>query len=143
VPVREFLEDVFEDFKVKAETFQVHCSINTSYQGTLLIDRDRMHRALMNLLNNSLDVLKPGGHIALSSALRDDGRVELRVSDSGPGVPPALRDSLFDFLVTEGKAQGTGLGLYIAKNIVEAHGGTIYLDHEVDKGASFVICLSS
>lgn len=143
VPVREFLEEVFEAFKVKAETFQVHCSIHISHQGTLLIDRDRMHRALMNLLNNSLDVLKPGGHIALSSALREDGRVELRVTDSGPGVPPALRDSLFDFLVTEGKAQGTGLGLYIAKNIVEAHGGTIYLDNKVDKGASFVICLSS
>jgi signal transduction histidine kinase len=97
----------------------------------------------MNLLNNSLDVLKPGGHIALSSDLREDGRVELRVTDTGPGVPPGLRDSLFDFLATEGKAQGTGLGLYIAKNIVEAHGGSIYLDNKVDRGASFVICLSS
>jgi signal transduction histidine kinase len=56
----------------------------------------------MNLLNNSLDVLKSGGHIA--------------------------RSSLFDFLATEGKAQGTGLGLYIAKSIVEAHGGMASCD---------------
>ncbi|WP_141733552.1 sensor histidine kinase [Oligoflexus tunisiensis] len=143
VQAKEFLQEAFDAFKVKAEASQIQCEMRVDYHGTLLIDREKMTRALLNLLNNALDALESGGKISLSCGLRDDGRVELRVSDTGPGVPIGLRDTLFDFLVTEGKEQGTGLGLYIAKNIVEAHGGVIYLDDQVNQGASFVICLSA
>ena len=66
--------------------------------------------------------------------------VELVVEDEGPGVPVAIRDRIFEPFFTT-KTRGTGLGMAISKRIVEAHGGTIELAPEGDRGAVFVIRL--
>lgn len=88
-------------------------------------DRDRLRQVLRNLLANARDALGTGGTLTLR--LRQEGdAVALEVADDGPGVPPGIRDRVFEPFVT-GRKEGTGLGLTISKGTVEAHGGTIAL----------------
>ncbi len=88
-------------------------------------DRDRMRQVLRNLLANARDALGTGGTLTLRLK-EEGGAVLLEVADDGPGVPPAIRDRVFEPFVT-GRKEGTGLGLTISKGAVEAHGGTIAL----------------
>jgi two-component system, NtrC family, sensor kinase len=100
-------------------------------------------QVLLNLLVNAADAVE-------SSTLRTvrvrtwecGGKVHLEVSDSGPGIDPAIRSRLFEpFVTTKGNGRGTGLGLSICKNIVESHGGSISVDSESGKGARFTVTL--
>ena len=98
-------------------------------------------RVIFNLTNNAREVLKAsGGDIAITAAPEGEGWVSIRISDTGPGIPPELSENLFQPFATFGKSKGTGLGLYIAKEIISEHGGTIELD-KTAKGACFVIRL--
>jgi signal transduction histidine kinase len=93
-------------------------------------------RALDNLLQNALAHCPPGGSVTVAIS-SDAQRWRLHVSDSGPGVPEALRAHLFEPFAT-GRADGTGLGLAIAREIVEAHGGRLTLvDSPPGEGAHF------
>src|SRR5204863_283098 len=100
-------------------------------------------QVLLNLLVNAADAVE-------SSTLRTvrvrtwerGGKVHLEVSDSGPGIDPAVRNRLFEaFVTTKQNGRGTGLGLSICKNIVESHGGSISVDSESGNGARFTVTL--
>jgi signal transduction histidine kinase len=104
--------------------------------GTALIDASLIGRALDNLVCNALRHTPPGGRVMLR-AERDGAALCLIVQDTGPGVAPDLRGSLFEPFVT-GRADGTGLGLAIARELVEAHGGRLSLATP-EQGARFVI----
>ncbi len=100
------------------------------------LDADQIRRALDNLLLNAIQNTPAGGVITLSSA-GSNGRLYLRVSDSGPGVPNAIRDRLFEPFVT-GRPDGTGLGLAIVRQIARAHGGDVRLVDGTE-GAAFEV----
>lgn len=104
--------------------------------GTALLDTALIGRALDNLLSNAIRHTPPGGQISLRTECRGVA-LRLVVEDTGPGVAPDLRDTLFEPFVT-GRADGTGLGLAIARELVEAHGGRLSLAAS-DQGARFVI----
>ncbi len=99
------------------------------------VDAEQMGRVLDNLVLNALQHTPPGGTVRLTAA-REAGRLRIVVADTGPGVPPPLRASLFEPFVTS-RAAGTGLGLAIAREIVQAHGGTLELAE--GPGATFQI----
>lgn len=104
----------------------------------VLGDADRLKRAAMNLVLNGAQAMPQGG--SLSVALeRTDGRVRLAVSDTGSGVPPDVRDRIFEPFVT-GRPDGVGLGLALTKRIVEDHGGRIGFDSS-ERGSTFWIDL--
>jgi signal transduction histidine kinase len=84
-------------------------------------DIDQVRRALDNLVLNAVQNA-PKGSIVTLAAMESDGRLRLQVSDTGPGVPAHIRDSLFEPFVTA-RADGTGLGLAIVREIARAHGG--------------------
>jgi signal transduction histidine kinase len=63
--------------------------------------------------------------------------LHIDVWDNGPGIPPTIRDSIFQLFVSYGKAEGNGLGLAIAKKIVDDHGGNIFLDGRIGGGTLF------
>ena len=140
-PGREFFDQIVEILKVETDRLHVDLIYECHYDGNLVIDRDKMMRAIFNLTNNALEMLEDGDSLWLSVKQVGDAELEIRVRDSGPGVPEEIRRTLFDLFVTQGKSKGTGLGLYITKDIVEAHGGRIYLDETVHDGACFVIRL--
>jgi signal transduction histidine kinase len=85
------------------------------------LDRDQTRRALDNLILNAIQSTPAGGCVRLS-VRRDDTKVRFHVADTGPGVPQALRERLFEPFVT-GRADGTGLGLAIVREIARAHDG--------------------
>jgi len=100
-------------------------------------------QVLLNLLANAADAVE-------SSSVRTvrvrtwerEGKVHLEVSDSGPGIDPAIQGRLFEpFVTTKENGRGTGLGLSICKQIVESHGGSISVDSEPGKGARFTVAL--
>jgi len=103
------------------------------------VDRDRIVQVLTNLLDNALKVTPPGGDVCVEAvAAGEQARIVVR--DTGPGIPEAERELVFERFwrgaVTKGDA-GSGLGLAIAKGIVESHGGEIGVDSEPGRGSSF------
>jgi signal transduction histidine kinase len=111
-----------------------------AYTGPLMMDEAKMRRALYNIASNARDAMETGGSLTIATH-RSDGTVEFRLSDTGPGIPDEIRDTLFEPFVTYGKARGTGLGLAIAQKVVQDHGGSILVESTPGKGATFVIRL--
>ncbi|WP_188190485.1 sensor histidine kinase [Nonomuraea sp. SYSU D8015] len=107
-------------------------------------DRQRLTQALMQLVANAVRHTQDGDLIAVGSAVRD-GRVELWVRDSGPGVAPADRERIFGRFMRgvgrTGAHDGAGLGLAIVRSIAEAHGGRVHVTEAPGGGACFVISI--
>ena len=102
-------------------------------------DPDLIVQVLLGLLSNAAAAVPAGGEVALE-ARAADGAVEIAVADSGPGVPEALRGRIFEPFFTT-REKGTGLGLAVARQIVEAHDGTIEVGDRPGGGARFRIRL--
>lgn len=108
-------------------------------------DPDRIRQVLHNLLNNAITHTPSGGTIAMEARLLD-GFIEISVKDSGEGIPAEELPNIFErfYRVDKSRARttgGYGLGLTIAKRIVEAHGGTIQVTSELGKGSRFAFTL--
>ncbi len=105
-------------------------------------DRERVVQVLSNLLGNAVKFTPTGGTVLLTVEQIGD-RAQFTVLDTGPGVSPALREHIFErFRQAEDTARkGRGLGLYIAKGLVEAQGGTIWMESPPQGGASFSFTL--
>jgi len=101
-------------------------------------DSQRLHLVLSNLLANAVRHTPPGGRIALSAERRGDA-VRFQVADTGEGIARAYQDRVFEkfFQVPGGRAGGVGLGLYISREIVLAHGGEMGLESEPGQGSRF------
>ena len=110
------------------------------YDGNVSVDLPRFIRVLCNLIKNAREAMPGGGVLTISTDL-DGDNVILRIADTGIGIPSDLLPKLFEPFVTHGKAQGTGLGMAIAKSIVEAHGGTISVQSVQGSGTTVEIRL--
>jgi two-component system NtrC family sensor kinase len=113
----------------------------------LWADRYELQQMLVNLITNAHHAMSDVAMRRLVIVTRHDterARVILRVADSGPGVPEALRDRIFEpFFTTKPAGQGTGLGLSLCYGIVKAHGGSLALERGADHGAVFRVELPS
>ncbi len=103
------------------------------------VDPDQLRQVFVNLLANAYDAAGTGGEVRVTGRLLKD-EVELLVSDSGPGIDPAIRTRLFEPLVTT-KSKGIGLGLPLCKRIVDRNGGTIRVTAGPLPGAAFSVRL--
>jgi signal transduction histidine kinase/DNA-binding NarL/FixJ family response regulator len=110
---------------------------------SFVADANTLRRALLNLLQNAAEALRssatrdPSIHLRLS---REGLFIKFEVADNGPGIPPAVRSTLFEPFVTQGKVGGTGLGLAIVRQAAEAHGGSVSYETS-ETGTRFVISL--
>jgi two-component system NtrC family sensor kinase len=96
----------------------------------------------LNLINNARDAIKRGGVIRIETAIGDGDSIDIRVSDSGPGIPKENLTKIFDpFCTTTPAGKGTGLGLSICHGIIEKLGGDITVASEVGEGTTFTINL--
>lgn len=122
-----------------AEAQQTHLQTE-SLDATLMVraDRERILQVLANLIGNSLKfVPKQGGQITTSVTL-DGNRAQFSVTDNGPGIPPEHLDHLFEryWKGSNASRDGAGLGLFIAKGILDAHGGAIRAANNLSQGAT-------
>jgi signal transduction histidine kinase len=105
----------------------------------VLVDRLRFDQVLINLLSNAQRYSPPGGHVRLSSGA-ERAEVVIRVSDTGPGVAEADREHIFEPFY-RGDRSGLGLGLAIAKSLVELHNGRIWVESNDGPGSSFCVAI--
>jgi two-component system sensor histidine kinase SenX3 len=102
-------------------------------------DAELLALALRQLLDNALKYSPPGSPIRIT-ADQEDQRVVIRVHDKGPGIPERDRDRIFDKFyrrsAVKGRVPGTGLGLYIAREILRTHGGDVWIESE-GEGSEF------
>jgi len=109
---------------------------------TIVADMDKVDQILTNLTNNAVKY-SPNGGIITVSGKKSNGSIRMAVSDQGMGIPKEHLDKVFDrFHRIDNrdtrKVGGTGIGLYLVKHLVEAHGGKIWVESEVGKGSSFI-----
>jgi signal transduction histidine kinase len=104
------------------------------------VESHRVRSVLINLLTNALEAMPGGGSIRISSAVSGDS-VVVRIEDTGPGIPPEIRDRLFQPFATARKPDGWGFGLAYARHVVRDHGGEIWLESAPGAGACFAFRL--
>ena len=108
--------------------------------GPVSWDRERMRRALLNLLRNAIQATNPGGTVHLGIHVDGPNTIEIQVRDNGKGIPEESQDRIFEPFYTT-KQKGTGLGLALVKKIVENHGGRIRMSTNSNEGTRFSIRL--
>ena len=102
----------------------------------ILVDRDKLKQAFLNLILNAIEAMAGGGSIAINVS-KKDSYLNISIKDTGPGIPDEQHDKVFDLFYST-KSGGTGVGLAITKNIIHAHGGNIRFEKLVE-GAEFII----
>jgi signal transduction histidine kinase len=109
-------------------------------------DGDKLVQVLTNLVSNALKFTPRGGQVTVATGETAEGAVRIAVRDTGPGIPPAERERVFDKFYQLGRADGgrppgSGLGLTIARHLVELHGGRIWVEEGPEGGSAFVVLL--
>ncbi len=108
----------------------------------IVADERRLFNALYNLINNAIPEVPPGGTITVSAKEEPIGvSLHVTVEDTGKGMPPEIRDTLFTSAAKSSKRGGTGLGTKIVKDVVDAHHGKITVESELGVGTTFHIYL--
>jgi signal transduction histidine kinase len=112
--------------------------------GELQGDERKIKQVLLNLLSNAIKFTPEGGRVGVRAAVVD-GRVEVAVSDTGIGIAPEDQEAVFEEFrqvgTAEKKAEGTGLGLALARRFIELHGGRIWVESQVGVGSTFTFTL--
>ncbi|MGA7235465.1 MAG: ATP-binding protein [Bryobacteraceae bacterium] len=140
VPVRRLLEEVLELARPQAEAAKIRVIVGEEADGVeVRIDRDLLQQAMLNIVVNAMQAMPEGGELRFDSIAGEEF-AEIRISDTGAGIPPELRDKIFRLYFTT-KKEGSGIGLAMTFRIVQLHDGTIDFTSEPGKGTTFSIRL--
>ncbi len=145
VDLAQLVEDVYAQTKTLADRRGVALFIAALEPLSVQGDNERLRRVLLNLVENGIKYTPSGGRITISLQ-RDEDRVSLRVTDTGIGLSPEDREKIFERFYRSPRARsldegGAGLGLCIARSIVEAHGGKIQVESSPGIGSTFIVLL--
>ncbi|MFQ6616320.1 MAG: ATP-binding protein [Fidelibacterota bacterium] len=135
VRIQTVVEDAYRILLPEVRHRKVHYSL--SGRGTVLGDESKLRRVFVNLLKNSLEAVREEGSIDVR-VLENDSMVSVEFTDTGPGIPESDLDHIFQPYFTT-RDKGYGLGLTIAKNIVDEMNGTIVVDSTAGKGTRFTV----
>jgi signal transduction histidine kinase len=142
------LSNIIQDYKnnIKKSNGKVRLLSDESNKGSFIVeaDRERITQVISNLLNNAIKFTKEEeeGTVSIGAEKKGDQEVVVRIKDTGIGIDPEILPRLFTKFATKSQA-GTGLGLFICKSIIEAHGGKIWAENNKDGkgGATFAFSL--
>lgn len=140
VPLGEYLEEVRQFHSGAFQAAGISLTVCDGVSVILNIDPSRFRRVIDNILNNAREALKPGDAVSVGWHLNNSS-LTIEITDDGPGIPEAIRETLFEPFVTSNKEGGTGLGLAITKKIVDDHGGVITVESTLGEGSRFRIAL--
>jgi signal transduction histidine kinase len=137
--IRMLLSELHQAHSLTLEAGGVNMEIVVEGSPIIWCDGDRLYQVLVNMLTNAVEAMEDGGQIAINVQTTTYGSV-IDFSDTGQGMPPAMKYRIFDLFFTT-KASGTGIGLPIARKIIEAHGGSIDVTSRPGAGTTFKIYL--
>jgi signal transduction histidine kinase len=109
----------------------------------IIADKQRMQQAFLNIIKNGIDAIPDEGMVFISTEEDTENNVVvIRIKDTGTGIEPETKERIFDpFFTTKEEGKGSGLGLFVAKEIIEEHGGIIEVESESGRGTTFTIKL--
>jgi signal transduction histidine kinase len=138
----DLVRETLDQYRHSASRRKIELSVGLPNRPTRIIcDHDRILQALGNLVGNAIKFTPNGGRVRVELEPLEE-RCQFRVADSGPGIAPEHTEEVFrPFWQAPGAAVGAGLGLAIARGIVEAHGGEIGIERHAPAGACFVFTL--
>jgi signal transduction histidine kinase/transcriptional regulator with GAF, ATPase, and Fis domain len=146
--ISTLIENLLSDFTVQANDLGVILRSDLSDQlPKVRVDREKIIRVLINLLDNALKFTPEGGQVFVKTSILPGGSIECRVQDSGPGVPQEYQTKIFErFYQVPGRSgrwRGSGLGLTFCRLAIEAHGGRIWVESpsESEGGSIFIFTL--
>ena len=139
IPLPDLIEELDEQY-LSTLSPRITVERRLEYDGTVVADRFRLLRVLLNILKNAVEAMPDGGTLRLETAAEGE-QVVFTISDTGVGIPAELLPRIFDPFVTHGKHNGTGLGMSISHAVVEAHGGRLEVESETGKGTTLRIKL--
>ncbi|WP_337019469.1 ATP-binding protein [Oceanobacillus massiliensis] len=134
-PVDKMIEDVIVLLEPQAKLKNIELTFERPIHAEILCDRSQIKQVLINLVKNAIEAMNSGGRITLSVCSFDD-RVEILVADEGEGIPEEILHKLGEPFFTT-KQSGTGLGLVITKQILDAHDATLNIQSNSLKGTTF------
>lgn len=144
--INDLAAAIVQDYRTQIEKTNLKLVYEPKEEKTILVhaDKNRLTQVFANLLNNAIIFTKEG--IISMSIQKDDSQVIVSIKDAGSGIDPEILPRLFSRFASK-SFTGTGLGLFISKNIIEAHGGRIWAQNNADfnggleKGATFYFSL--
>jgi signal transduction histidine kinase len=138
----EVLQEVAESYRPVARQKEIAVTAHLSGPLTVLVDRNRLLQVISNLVNNAAKFTPAGGHIKISGE-RSNDQIMIAVEDDGPGIPADKQETVFEAFQQAHRTNrtGLGLGLFISKNVVAAHGGKIWVESTVGQGCTFHVAL--
>ncbi len=146
VTVHEIFQDVLDSLQPLAQIKSI--TLAAQHQGTprsFKADKDKVHQALINIVQNAIKFTPDGGVVTLRSEILNDASIRINVHDTGPGLSTEEIPKVFDKFYTgtglPGQDRGIGLGLAITKSLVELHGGTVSVTSSSGRGSTFCITL--
>ncbi|MHB8808233.1 MAG: sensor histidine kinase [Anaerolineaceae bacterium] len=146
VSIRELLGNMMDKFSLQAEQQGVNLSMEQIPDGIVSGDGDRLAQVFSNLIDNALKYTSSGGKIEISAGI-EEKNILICIRDSGIGISKSEREKIFerfyqiDSSRKYGKKKGFGLGLSIAREIIQSHHGTIWVESSPDEGSTFFVKL--
>jgi len=149
INIINLIETIAAGVKDSAKQFNVKIYFERPSEPSIVISADpqKLSMAISNLLDNAIKYNVPNGEVVLTvERVKDEPYIQISVKDTGVGIPTNEIDKLFTKFfraenITKIFPEGSGLGLYIAKNIIKRHGGEIWAESEINRGATFYFTL--
>lgn len=139
IDVKEELQGAIAEVFPLNHTFPIKLEKKVSDRlPPLMMQRAHLREIMVNLMVNAREVTREGGNVAISCSPSANYEIEMRIKDSGDGIPVEQREQIFEPYFTT-KKKGTGLGLAIVKQNTELYGGEIRVESELGEGAEFIL----
>ncbi|MBU1854031.1 MAG: GAF domain-containing sensor histidine kinase [Candidatus Omnitrophica bacterium] len=134
--MKDFMDNICAILKRDFENKNIKLIADLNYDGPVYMDKGKMQRVIYNIAYNARDVMSNGGTFKVETGSCGN-QVEIKLSDTGGGIPDEIRATIFEPFATYGKSNGTGLGLAIVKKVVGEHNGTVVIESPPSPKDSF------
>jgi K+-sensing histidine kinase KdpD len=142
VQIPELLEASLKFIEADLQNRNITITRDFMYTGPCKLDPERMARVFYNLTGNAADAMPNGGALTVCTE-KSDGTIRIAFTDTGTGIPDAIKTKVLEPFFSHGKKHGTGLGLAIVKKIIEDHGGAIEIESQENVGTTIRLLLPS
>ncbi len=144
INLEDYILEVYKFLEIDFEYANVKFILDLQYKGDITFDPEKVRRVIINLAKNALEAMydRKKNYSFTVHSKKVNEKLYLSFEDNGPGLPDSVQERIFQTFATEGKVNGTGIGLYMAKWTMDTHGGEIQYKTEKGKGTTFTLVFS-